>query len=522
MRRIFAAVMISSMLLVGQPAIARSPVQPPPTVPIIVNDGPYFAGITDQSDPFFTKFMADAHVPGLVYGIVQGGNPPYIKPFGIQDTTAKRPVTPDTRFRIASMTKAFTALAILSLRDKNKLQLDDLAEKYVPEMRGWVYPTMDSPRIRIRDLLAHVSGMVTDDPWGDRQQVLTEAEFTAMIRQGVPFSRTPQSQHEYSNYGYALLGRIIAKTSGMPYRAYVERTLLKPLGMTNSGFEFRDVPLEVRAIGYRWENDAWAEEPTMRDGAFNAMGGLYVTANDYAKWAAFLLSAWPARNDADTGPVKRATVREMAQGLNFVQVQNRTGSSGATACKQAAAYAMGWRVAADCDLGLTMAHGGGYPGYGSHIMLMPEMGVAVFALTNRTYAGPSAPAWDTAVALHKAGLLKKRAVPVTEEVQAFHDAAKASYDSGKIELLNTSMAMNFMMDRTLANWTKEIATMKAQLGNCTAVDNVTATGALSATFRWSCDRGAMEGTILLAPTEPVTIQALRFRPLPTVAPAAKP
>src|SRR3546814_5152685 len=69
---------------------------------------------------------------------------------------------------------------------------------------------------------------------------------------------------------------------------------------------------------------------------------------------------------------------------------------------------MGWRVAQDCDLGLTLAHGGGYPGYGSHVMLMPDHGVGVFALANRTYAGPSAPAWDTAVAMDKAGLLRAR------------------------------------------------------------------------------------------------------------------
>src|SRR3546814_19280109 len=87
----------------------------------------------------------------------------------------------------------------------------------------------------------------------------------------------------------------------------------------------------------------------MSDGAFNAMGGRQVSANDYAKWVALLLSAWPPRDDAETGPVKRATVREVAQGLNFVSVTNRIGASGATACKQAAAYGMGWRVAQDCD-----------------------------------------------------------------------------------------------------------------------------------------------------------------------------
>ncbi len=77
------------------------------------------------------------------------------------------------------MSKAFTALAIFRLATKGRLSLDELAETYVPELKGWTYPTTDSPRLRVRDLLGHVAGFVTDDPWGDRQQVLPEAAFTA-------------------------------------------------------------------------------------------------------------------------------------------------------------------------------------------------------------------------------------------------------------------------------------------------------------------------------------------------------
>ena len=204
----------------------------------------------------------------------------------------------------------------------------------------------------------------------------------------------------------------------------------------------------------------------MIDGAFNAMGGLQVSANDYAKWVAFLLSAWPARNDADTGPVQRATVREMAQGLNFVTVANRIGASGATACKQAAAYAMGWRVAQDCDLGLTLAHGGGYPGYGSHVMLMPDHGVGVFALSNRTYAGPSAPAWDSAVAMDKAGLLPERRITTSPAVWDMFNSVRVAYAAGKLDRVNGALAMNFLLDRSEENWVAELARLKAAVGDC--------------------------------------------------------
>ena len=82
------------------------------------------------------------------------------------------PVTPDSVFRIASMTKSFTAAAILSLRDAGKLSLDDAAETYVPELKGLAYPTSDSPRLTIRHLLSHATGFPEDNPWGDQQLAL--------------------------------------------------------------------------------------------------------------------------------------------------------------------------------------------------------------------------------------------------------------------------------------------------------------------------------------------------------------
>jgi hypothetical protein len=240
-------------------------------------------------------------------------------------------------------------------------------------------------------------------------------------------------------------------------------------------------------------------------------------ANDYAKWVRFLLSAWPPRDGADTGPVRRATVREMAQGLNFVTVAQRSGKSGAGACRQAAAYAMGWRVAQDCDLGLTLAHGGGYPGYGSHVMLMPDYGVAVFALSNRTYAGPSGPAWDTAVAMHGAGMLVRREEPVAAAVAAAHEAALRAYADGSIAPLEGRLAMNFLMDRLPANWAKYLGELKAQTGACKSIF-LRADGAMTGLFRWSCDKAIVEGQLLMAPTNPPTVQAWRLRvsPVPTV------
>lgn len=468
------------------------------------------AALDTEITAVLTKWMAENHVPGMVFGVVKDGRLAYVKAEGVQDTALKRPVTPDTLFRIASMTKAFTALSILKLRDEGRLSLDDPADRYVPQLRGWTYPTGDSPRITIRDLLTHSTGMVTDDPWGDRQQVLSQSAFTEMLRAGVPFTRAPEMRHEYSNLGYALLGRIIANVTKAPYRTFVEQRLLKPLGMSASGFDVLAHPKDTRAIGYRWENDAWAEEPTMKDGAFNAMGGLEVSAADYAKWLSFISSAWPPRDGADTGPAKRATVRQIARGANHAALFHRYATDGDKQCPGATAYGMGWRVITDCDYGTVLAHGGGYPGYGSHVMVLPEYGAALFALTNRTYSGPSQPVWDIAALLTAKGVLVKRVEPVSPDLASFYSAAQTVWASGTVDALQGHVSMNFPMDRTAANWAKVLAETKAKSGPCESPKPISAEGAMSGTFTWKCEKGSIKGTVLLAPTKPITLQSLEF------------
>ena len=373
-----------------------------------------------------------------------------------------------------------------------------------------IAPLSGSPRIRIRDLLTHSAGFVDDNPWGDRQTPLPHDQFTRMLEQGVPFSTAPGTAYEYSNFGYALLGRIVANVSAMPYRRYVERTILQPLGMASSGYEVGEWPLDRRAIGYRWEDGRWKEEPTMADGAFGAMGGLQTSANDYARWVAFLLSAWPARDDADTGPVSRASVRMLAEGSNHMAPAQRNGKSGPSACRQAAAYGFAMRVAQDCDLGLTLAHGGGYPGYGSHVMLMPDYGVGIFVFTNRTYNGGAGAAWDAAVALKQAGALIARARPVSALLADGYGAAGRIYAAGDVGAAPASLAMNFLMDADAAHWRGKLAALRGEVGACDTSAPVTATGALSGRFTWTCEKGRLSGSLLLAPTATAQIQELKL------------
>jgi CubicO group peptidase (beta-lactamase class C family) len=474
--------------------------------PVCAQDAAPFAEI----DRTMENYRLDAHIPGMVWGIVEAGRLVHVRGAGVQDVETKRPVTADTLFRIASMTKAFTALSILELRDEGKLSLDAPVDTYVPELRGWKYPTEDSPTIRVRELLTHTAGFVTDDPWGDRQTPLPESDFTRLLRDGVPFTRAPATAMEYSNLGYALLGRIVANVSGWPYKDFVQKLLFTPLGMVATGYDVAAAPQERRALGYRWEDSTWKLEPTMAHGAFGAMGGIQTSAADYAKWIAYLLSAWPPRDGADAGPVRRSSVRELAQGANFPAVRLRPGSSGAEACREASTYAMGFYAAADCDLALTLSHGGGYPGYGSHVLLLPEYGVGIFAFANRTYAGPRAPVWDAAVTLLRAGRLKPRTAAPSAALTAAYAAAAKIFTAGSVTGAGDVLAVNFLMDRDAEHRARDIAALKAEVGTCETTPSIAPTGALTGDFTWTCDRGRVRGQILLAPTPAPRIQSLTF------------
>ena len=474
--------------------------------PVVAQDGAVLAEV----DRAMEEYRLDAHIPGMVWGIVQDGRLIHVKGAGVQDIDTKRPVTADTLFRIASMTKAFTALSILKLRDEGKIALDAPVETYVPELGGWKYPTDDSPKIRVRELLTHTAGFVTDDPWGDRQTPLPEEDFTRLLRDGVPFNRPPAMAMEYSNLGYALLGRIVANVSGQPYKDVVQRLLLTPLAMTATGYDVAAAPADRRALGYRWEDNAWKLEPTMAHGAFGAMGGIQTSAADYAKWVAFLLSAWPPRDGADAGPVRRSSVRELAQGANFPSVRLRPGSSGQSACRQAATYAMGFYAATDCELGLTLSHGGGYPGYGSHVLLLPDVGVGIFALANRTYAGPRSPVWDSAVTLLRAGRLKPRSSTPSTALTTAYAAAAKMFAAGSVTSAGDVLAPNFLMDRDAEHRARDLAELKAQVGTCDSSAPIAPTGALAGDFTWRCEHGRVKGEVLLAPTPALRIQSLTF------------
>src|SRR5690606_21920509 len=207
----------------------------------------------------------DNHLPGISFGIVADGQLVYKNSYGYTDIEKKIPVSSSSMFRIASMSKSFTCMAILKLRDEGKLQLDDPAYLYIPELKNIKYPTADAPHITIRHLMTHGAGFPEDNPWGDRQLADTDKELMEFIGKQISFSNPPGIAFEYSNLGFALLGKIITNVSGKRYQDYIKESIWQPLGMKNAEWEYGNVPADKLAHGYRWLNNNWNEEQLLHD-----------------------------------------------------------------------------------------------------------------------------------------------------------------------------------------------------------------------------------------------------------------
>jgi CubicO group peptidase (beta-lactamase class C family) len=419
-------------------------------------------------DAAFTAFTKTARVPGAAWGIIIDGELAHWGSAGVRETATGAQVDADTVFRIASMTKSFTALAILKLRDDGKLSLDDPAERYVPELKALRYPTTDSPRITIRHLLTHSEGFPEDNPWGDQQLSESEEAFSRMMRQGIPFSNAPGVAYEYSNYGFAILGRIVSKASGQDYEDYVTRAILTPLGMSSTTLHPAKVPAGRLAIGYRWEDDRWKEEPALPHGSFGAMGGMLTSIRDLSKYVAMYLNAWPARDGAEISPVRRASLREMQQSWRpsstRVSVDKATGAPLLTD----GAYGYGLSVTQTCQFKAMVAHGGGLPGYGSTMRWLPDYGVGIIAFGNLTYTGWGGVVNGAFDRLARTGGLTPRPVKPSPALVAARDAVSSliiRWDDGAADKI---AAENLFLDRSKERRRKEIEDLVAKVGACSA------------------------------------------------------
>jgi CubicO group peptidase (beta-lactamase class C family) len=464
-------------------------------------------------DSLMRAFAERTHVPGIAYGIVVDGRLAHAGTAGFRELSSRSPVDTGTVFRIASMTKSFTALAILQLRDAGKLALDDPAEKYVPELARLRYPTTDAPKITIRHLLSHSAGFPEDNPWGDQQLAATDDEMAAMMRAGIPFSTAPGTAYEYSNYGFAILGRIVTRVSGMPYARYVTERVLRPLGMRATTMEAAAVPAARLAHGYRWQDGQWLEEKQLPDGAFGPMGGMLTSVGDLSKWVGFLLDAWPSRDGAETGPARRASAREMQQVWRFNGVAVGRSPSGALTVS-AGGYGYGLGVRQTCNYRVSVSHSGGLPGFGSLMRWLPEYGVGIVALGNLTYTGWGGVVEQALDRLAVTGALVPRdpaPAPVLVQRQEEVTRLVARWDDA---LADRVAAMNLYLDESKERRRAAIARLVEQAGGeCRAEGALRPENALRGRWRMRCRDGDLRVTVTLAPTEPARVQFLDVAPL---------
>lgn len=455
-----------------------------------------------QIDAAYSAFAQEENIPGLIAGIVQGNRLVHVTKYGMADREAGRPVTPATSFRIASMTKSITALAILILRDEGAIWLGAPLAQYLPQFAAVAPATRDSPPITVRHLLTHTAGFVTDDPWADRVLGMTPAALDTLLAAGLPFARPPGLAFEYSNLGYALLGRVLTNVSGEPYQSFVTRRILEPLGMSNTIFDALAAARGDFAWGYRIDGGVFTRERLEPDGEVGAMGGLATTANDYARYVSFLIDAWPARDDPETGPVRRSSVREL--GLFHAPPYVPEPTDGGAA--PSSAYGYGLVDTTDKPLGRRLHHSGGLPGYGSHMLVVPDAGFGVFAFGNRTYAPMSRITTRVAEAFH--ALQPARTPPTPSPwLKRAVDAVVAAYGTGRIETAETMLAGNLLLDMPANLRNAELTRLKQRLGDG-KLDAIVPTHALSGRFLMTCVGGRLRGTVLLSPDTEPAIQKL--------------
>jgi CubicO group peptidase (beta-lactamase class C family) len=346
------------------------------------------ADLVGGVDALVDTFAAEGGQPGLAFGVVRAGELVLAGGRGVRAVEGSWAVPDaDTVFRVASMTKSFTAAAILLLRDEGALALDDEAVRYVPALAGVRPPTADAAPLTIRTLLTMAGGFPTDDPWGDRQQGLSDAEFDALLAGGLSFAWSPGTAFEYSNLGYAILGRVVAAAAGAPYHRVITRRLLEPLGLASTVFEASQVPPERLAVGHVRRGGGWQPVPFDPYGAFAPMGGILSSVRDMARWVGEYTDAFPPRDDPEGGhPLRRSSRREQQQPTRPYLLQLAWTGVDRPPALRAASYGFGLVVDSSPRFGTVVGHSGGYPGFGSHMRWHPATGLGVVVLANGTYA----------------------------------------------------------------------------------------------------------------------------------------
>lgn len=460
-----------------------------------------------QIETLMSERMMELGIPGLAYSIVIDDEVVLAKGLGLRDIATGAPVDGDTVFRIASLTKSFTALAILKLRDAGKLSLDDPVARYVPEMGSWQPPTRDSGPITIRQLLSHTAGLPEDNPHSDRLLDITPEGFSAWLGSGTPYASPTGSAFEYSNLGFNILGNVIMRVSGRPFQAYITEEILLPLGMRSTYWSPSAAPKAQLASGYRKVKDSWIAEPLLEDGAGAASSGLMSSSRDMARYVGMMLAAFPARDESERAPALRRTLREMQAGAGYPLLLVNRPLPDAQFTAVAGSYGYGLFSLNDCTWGRMVVHNGGLPGFGSVMRWLPDHGVGMVVLGNLTYADTAALTRAAMNLLQNTGALKPRQAKPSPTLIHMAQATTDLILDWNDDRARAIAAGNLFLDKSLDERKAEITRLRFGLGACKP-GKINATNALRGKFRIDCEQGWLDVTLTLAPVLPPRVQFL--------------
>jgi CubicO group peptidase (beta-lactamase class C family) len=473
---------------------------------------PTFDDALRSIDDRFARLREEKRIPGIAWGVIRGGALVHAGGTGTFRDGEERTPDADTVFRIASMTKSFTASTVLLLRDEGRLRLDEPVATYVPELDGWAPPTTDAGPVTVRQLLTMSAGLATDDPWGDRQQGLPLDRFAELLAAGPTFSWPPGTAFDYSNLGYGILGRVITNVAGAEYREVVRDRLLVPLGMASSTYLEEDV-LEARlAHGYVRRGEELVREGRDPYGALASMGGVFSSVRDLARWVAGFQDAFPARSDPEgPHPLRRASRREMQQVQRAFDTELRAGAPDAEPSVVAGGYGFGLFVAVGPDLGTIVSHSGGYPGFGSNMSWHPATGLGIIALGNLRYAPVSGVAGELLAGLVRGGQVLRRAVRPAPVVERFRDVAEGLLARWDDVVADEAFAINMDLDEPRDLRRAAVEKVAADLGPFRRGGEHADVSWSSAHLRWWLrgERGRVELDLLVTPEASPRIQTLK-------------
>jgi CubicO group peptidase (beta-lactamase class C family) len=324
--------------------------------------------VAEQLRAAVVDAQREHRLPGVMAAIVHGDRAAWAHGVGFADIANRRAPDTATLYRIASITKTFTATAIMQLRDEGLLDLDDPAVHHIPELAAADVTVGPISALTIRRMLSHESGLLGDPPDTDWSVARYESDPLANLARvaEIGLRVPPNTQQKYSNLGYQLLGEIVARVSGTSYVEAVQRRLLDPLGLTSTAYELSADLAGRRAVGYAPRAFSDDLRPSIEAVGTYAEGGLWSCVDDLARWIGFQLS--PAGDERD-GVLSATTRAEM----------HRARYLGDEAWTQA--WCIGW-YAVRRDGVTWVQHSGGLHGFITNVCFDPEHGVGAIALVN--------------------------------------------------------------------------------------------------------------------------------------------